>query len=118
VIAHGAHLDKAALGGDRRAARLLGFTKDIGGGRYPGDLLAKATSPRAQVIALVVALAAIEDTMSVQCWREPQTGSMNASHLGALEAWGYDLSDIEQTACGRNSRPNEDSGPTQPVEAT
>ncbi|MBE9924822.1 ParB N-terminal domain-containing protein [Cellulosimicrobium cellulans] len=58
----------------------------------------KATAGRAQHIALVLCLAACETGTGVQSWR--REGAL-AEYLGALESWGYPLSDIEKIARGK-----------------
>lgn len=95
-------LTKAAFNGHRVAARVLGFKKDFGASRYVADLLDKATAPRSQVIALVVVMAAIEESTGTHTWRNARPGSTVARYLTALEGWGYGLSDIEQATCARS----------------
>ncbi|MBD3779184.1 MAG: hypothetical protein IE923_07965 [Micrococcales bacterium] len=100
-------LSEAALRGHALAARLLGFKKDFGGGRYLADLLDKATTPRSQVIALTVALAAVEESTGTHTWRNALPGGIPARYLLALESWGYGLSDIEQAVTGRTPDPED-----------
>lgn len=59
------------------------------------DLIAKATPARAQVIALALILAAIEDVTDVHTWRHPSTSTR--TYFSALARWGYTLSDVEAT---------------------
>ena len=58
----------------------------------------KATAGRAQHIALVLCLAACETGTGVQSWRHE--GNLS-EYLGALESWGYPLSDVEKIARGK-----------------
>ncbi len=102
-------LTNAAFQGHALAARLLGFRKDFGGSRYVADLLDKANTPRSQVITLVVVLAAIEESTGTHTWRQARPGDTATRYLTALEGWGYGLSDIEQTTCGRTPTPDPDA---------
>ncbi|MFS0703263.1 ParB/RepB/Spo0J family partition protein [Cellulomonas sp. 179-A 9B4 NHS] len=93
-----ADLDKATRERGNPLARTLLGLPDAPAGYYATDevfagAVAKASGPRAQMIALVVVLAAIEQNTGVHTWRHP------SAHVGAyftaLRAWGYDLSDVE-----------------------
>ncbi|GAA4706740.1 chromosome partitioning protein, ParB family [Promicromonospora umidemergens] len=92
-------IEKASLGAHGLACEWLGLRTTGGWGSRQAlsDLIAKATSARALHIALVLALAAIEERTGLHTWR--RSGS-ESRYLRALEAWGYNLSDVEQIARG------------------
>ena len=71
------------------------------------DLIAAATPARAQHIALVLVLAAIEDNTGVQTWRSPS--AVTRAYFTALAAWGYGLSDVEAIV---TAEPNPSQAPT------
>ncbi|MFI8528391.1 ParB N-terminal domain-containing protein [Promicromonospora sukumoe] len=75
------------------------------------DLIGKLSPARALHISLVLALAAIEDRTGVHTWRRAGNESR---YLRALEAWGYNLSDVEQIARG----PQETPAPPATKQAT
>lgn len=84
------------------AAEVLGVGGPVGGRAKIRDLIAKASAARAQHLALVVVLAAIEERTGVHTWRNP---GREATYLGALGAWGYSLSPVEQIARGPKPKP-------------
>jgi ParB family chromosome partitioning protein len=92
-------IEKASLGAHGLACEWLGVkTTDGWGSRQAlSDLIAKATPARALHIALVMALAAIEERTGLHTWRRP---GHESRYLRALEAWGYNLSDVEEIARG------------------
>lgn len=106
LVTESAALEKAAIGGHALATEWLGLDGTLGGRDRLRDLIAKASPARAQHIALVVILAAIEERTGVHTWRRP--GS-EAGYLGALESWGYALSPVEQIA--RGEKPTADAKP-------
>jgi len=57
------------------------------------DAAAKATPARAQMIALLVVLAATETHTSVNTWRQPSRHIV--AYFEALARWGYPLSEVE-----------------------
>ena len=57
--------------------------------------LSHAADGRAQVIALTLVLGAYEATLGVHTWRNPDAGARR--YLTQIAAWGYELSDIEQS---------------------
>ncbi|WP_125778262.1 ParB/RepB/Spo0J family partition protein [Antribacter gilvus] len=105
-------LDKAGNTGHALAAEWLGTTSQLGTGNRVAlrDLITKATPARAQHIALVLVLAAIEARTSTHTWRHPGN---EARYLTALETWGYTLSDVEQIARGTTTA---DDATDEPVE--
>ncbi|WP_264032401.1 ParB/RepB/Spo0J family partition protein [Cellulosimicrobium sp. SH8] len=96
TLGHGADKDHEL------AAQWLGIKPATSAyrGRSQGiaQAAAKATAGRAQHIALVLCLAACETGTGVQSWRHE--GSLS-EYLGALESWGYALSDVEKIARGK-----------------
>lgn len=89
-------LDKAYTQGRHRLARvLLGLPEHAGYGEPDplANLLTTATPARAQHIALVLVLAAIEDGTGTHTWRNP--GEQDRAYFTALTAWGYSPSDVE-----------------------
>lgn len=116
VLHEGSTLATAAMNGHRLAAKILGHKEEWGTRDYVSGLLAKANTPRSQVIALVVVLAAIEEATSTQTWRHVYPDGTVARYLTALETWGYDLADIEHTTCGRtpDPAPGPDGQTTEP----
>lgn len=95
-------LNKAAEQHHQLAAELLGH-KGYGASAYLGDLLAKATPARAQHIALVIALAAVEHCTSTSTWRNAY--GLTRTYFAALKTWGYDLADVEALCL-----PQDDTG--------
>jgi ParB family chromosome partitioning protein len=93
-------LDKAGLGGHTLASTWLGHRDPLGGRQHLDRLVTRASVARAQMIALALTLAAIEENSTPTDWRHP--GGMTGRYLLALEAWGYPLSDIERVATGRD----------------
>lgn len=92
-------LDKAYTQGRHRLARtLLGLPEHVGYGQADplAALVATATPARAQHIALVLVLAAIEDGTGTHTWRNH--GGDDRAYLGALAGWGYALSEVEALA--------------------
>lgn len=85
-------LDRAQTKAHSLARDLLGIDQSTGyGDTTLTDTIAKASPARAQVIALVLILAAIEDTTDVHTWRNKRDGD----YFAALTRWGYTLSDVE-----------------------
>lgn len=68
-----------------------------------------ATDSRAQVIALGVVLAAIEDSTDTHTWRAP--ADVYARYFGFLVANGYALADVEQIAAGTAKKPSRSRQP-------
>ncbi|MDR7381222.1 ParB N-terminal domain-containing protein [Promicromonospora iranensis] len=97
-------IEKAGSGAHALACEWLGLKTTGGWGSRQAlnDLIAKATPARALHIALVLALAAIEERTGLHTWRRPGTESR---YLRALEVWGYNLSDVEQIARGPQETP-------------
>ena len=98
VLAGGHHsLKRAAEQGHTLARALLGLDRTTGyGDRALVDLVAAANPARAQVIALVLVLAGIEENTSTNTWRNPSTE--DRAYLTALSGWGYGLSEVETLA--------------------
>jgi ParB family transcriptional regulator, chromosome partitioning protein len=65
-----------------------------------------AGDTRAQMIALALVLTAYETDLGVHTWRSPNARS--AAYLSQIAAWGYELSEIEQSVI--ESKANEDVG--------
>jgi ParB family chromosome partitioning protein len=82
------------------AATLLGADENHSRKSVAG-LGAAATDARAQVIALAVVLAAVEESTSVQTWRGPDEATKR--YFAFLAAQGYVLSDVEKLAAGIKS---------------
>lgn len=57
--------------------------------------LGNATDARAQVITLALVLGAFETTLGVHTWRNPNAAVRR--YLAQIAAWGYELSEIEQS---------------------
>jgi ParB family chromosome partitioning protein len=79
------------------AATLLGADENHSRKSVAG-LGAAATDARAQVIALAVVLAAVEESTDVQTWRGPDEATKR--YFAFLAAQGYVLSDVERLAAG------------------
>ena len=77
--------------------------------------LSRATDNRAQVIALTLVLSSYEADLDVHTWRNP-TGNARR-YLTQIAAWGYELSDIEQSVTGQaeDGGSVEDDGTDDPV---
>jgi ParB family chromosome partitioning protein len=100
VLATGAwELNKAAEHGHTLAATLLGNKGGpLASRTHITGLLTKASTPRTQVITLVIALAAIEDNTDTGTWRRAH--GITRNYFAALGQWGYPLSVVEQIAAG------------------
>ncbi len=94
-----ADLGRAGTEGHDMARDLLGLSIPTSGyGAYYGarvitDAIRKSTPARAQVIAITIALAAIEKRTGTQTWRNGS--ATDATYLRTLAGWGYTLSDVE-----------------------
>ncbi|KRC43016.1 hypothetical protein [Oerskovia sp. Root22] len=90
-------LSKAADKRHALAAEWLGLKVSGSFGPARADfaaLTAKAGPARAQVITLVLILAAIEDSTGTQTWRG--TNALTIEYFQMLAQWGYDLAEVEQ----------------------
>ena len=96
-------LTKAIETGHALACDLLGATSGGGYGRRPALVEDKTTGPRAQVITLVLLLAAAEEATGTHSWRNVSADT--ATYLRWIEAQGYALSDVERRACGEDPLP-------------
>lgn len=90
-------LEKAGTEGHRTARAWLGLA-DVpagyggwDGARIVADAIRTATTGRQQVIAITLALAALEGSLTG--WRNNDEN--DAHYLRAIAAWGYTLSDVE-----------------------
>jgi len=96
LVANVTSLDKAYTQGRHRLARvLLGLPEHLG---YSApdplvDMVATATPARAQHIALVLMLAAIEEGTGPHTWRN--VCQQDRAYFTALAGWGYALSEVE-----------------------
>lgn len=85
------------IGWESLASDLLGAAHKT----YQNDTIGKAitsakTEQRAQQIALVLAVAMAEKSLTKNSWRVPTT--INRVYFEALESWGYGLAEIEKRA--------------------
>ncbi|GIG27274.1 MULTISPECIES: ParB/RepB/Spo0J family partition protein [Cellulomonas] len=115
VVTHRADdLIRASREGHRMARDLLGLNAQAYGGRQAiSDALDAAAPGRQQVIALTVALAAIEDATDDHTWRHPV--SHVARYLTTIESWGYTLAAIEREAItGRQPTTDEPAPAAEP----
>ena len=103
-----AKISDAAMKGMRLAAQLLGHKDPYGCSAHVTDQLAKANTARSQLIALVIVVAAIEESTGVHSWRRPSAASREAAYLTALASWGYELSDIETATTGQLTPEGQD----------
>lgn len=110
LVTEASTIEKAALSGHPLAAEWLGVGGPAGGREKIRALIAKASPARAQHLALVVVLAAIESRTGVQTWRK---SGQEATYLGAIESWGYSLSPVEQIARGPKPEPATPSSPAK-----
>ncbi|MEJ5914252.1 hypothetical protein, partial [Pseudokineococcus sp. 1T1Z-3] len=101
-------LSKARESGHRLACDLLGADSS-GYGRRPVLLDERTTGPRAQVITLVLLLAAAEEATGKHSWRNVSADT--ARYLHWIEAQGYTLSDVERRACGQDPLPQAPAEP-------
>ena len=86
------------------ACDLLGITAPPGWN--PLVVTDERTSPaRAQVIALVFVLAAYDNAMTANDWREVR--ATTAAYLEWIAARGYTLADVEHRACGHTPQPDQ-----------
>lgn len=110
-------LDRAGANARTYACDLLGaIAKPYGAGA--ADLVTdKTTTPRAQVVSLVVLLAAYEHETTHNDWRQVREDTTR--YLRFIEAQGYALSDVERRACGEDLTPTTTTDtPDQPREPT
>ena len=102
-----AHAHTLARTGSNRhalACDLLGITAPPGWA--PLVVLDERTSaPRAQVIALVLILAAYEEAIGEKDWRT--LSASTADYLEWIATQGYHLAEVEHRACGHDTQPNE-----------
>ncbi|HEY0238721.1 MAG TPA: ParB N-terminal domain-containing protein [Friedmanniella sp.] len=87
---HSFAVQQAATGGHALARQVLALPE----GTTLTDAISAASPARANQIAVVLVLAAMEDATSVATWRNP-TGHDRA-YLSALASWGYALADVER----------------------
>lgn len=104
-------LDKAYNQGRYSLARTwLGLPERIGYGEHDPlvDRVAAASSARAQHLALVLMLAAIEECTGTHTWRNPS--GQDRAYFAALASWGYALSEVEAlvTSATAQEAPIED----------
>lgn len=99
VMIDGYTINKAREQGHRLAANILGATAhtDHTGWHTASEALAaqvaKATPARAQQIALVIGLAAVEDGTHTGTWRNAY--GVTREYFGFIQACGYELSEVE-----------------------
>jgi len=104
-------LDKASTQTRHRLARtLLGLPEHVGYGAPDplADLVQTATPARAQHIALVLVLAAIEDSTGTHTWRN--VSEQDRAYFTALAGWGYGLSEVEALATVAPTYPSAAEG--------
>ena len=91
---NGADLDK----GRTLAHTLLGVEAPTG---YHGNVLPDLATSQAKAghVLLALALAAIEQGTGRHTWRNPRDG-LTRDYFTQIAAWGYTLSDVEQTVAG------------------
>jgi ParB family chromosome partitioning protein len=65
------------------------------------NTLGNAGDGRAQVITLALVLGAFETTLGVHTWRNPNAGA--GRYFTQIAAWGYELSEIEQSVIKSDS---------------
>lgn len=97
------HQIRTAMEGSHKFARdLFGVEHETyNSGHRRGQLLADlcTTEGRATMVTLVMILAAYEDALPRDSWRRSDPGP--AEYLRYLESEGYELSEVEQRACGK-----------------
>lgn len=98
----------ASIGGNHLAADLLGLgSSGYGRNDRLQTLLQTVNDARAQVIHLVLVLAAYEAASSREDWRH--ANSRTARYLRHIAGLGYGLSDVEHLACGTTTEPEADA---------
>jgi ParB family chromosome partitioning protein len=105
------------------AVELLGLTEKEGRSRYNravshpiADAAATATRARAEMLSLIMLLAAIEDTTDRRrTWETPTREQRD--YFTQLAAWGYPLEQVEQLVLG-DSQPATTSPAIDPPDAT
>jgi ParB family transcriptional regulator, chromosome partitioning protein len=100
-------------GGNNLARTWLGVEGTGGYGHPDGlrDLVAAAAPARAQQVALVIVLGAIEASTGVHTWRSGGTRWVSPEIRGyfqALQGWGYTLSPVEALLVAEPPAPAED----------
>jgi ParB family chromosome partitioning protein len=114
-LARGPHqLTKALDHANPLAATLLGADADHSR-QSVAALAEQASEVRAQVIALGVVLAAVEDSTGVQSWRNPNDTVKR--YFAFLAANGYVLSEVEKIAAGTTKKPRRSARGAKPAEA-
>lgn len=98
----------ASTGGNHLAAQWLGINTTTTFGCSPDlvTLINTATDARAQVIHLGIVLAAYENASNREDWRTVM--GTTTRYLTHLETLDYQLSDVEQLACGRTPQAHDD----------
>lgn len=100
------------------ATELLGTEADPLEPAQLTAMIGTASEPRAQMLVLVLVLAAYEDTLDVHTWRFPIPSTRR--YLATLEQWGYTLAPIERTVAhsATASEPNPADTDTPSTEFT
>jgi ParB family chromosome partitioning protein len=108
VLDNGGHVDGIPLAGE-----WLGVQPEGWGGCRNGirGMIAKASTGRAQHIGLVVILANMEKNTGTHTWRN----AGGKRYLGALQEWGYTLSEVEQIAAGIAPAKSTAGGPEEDI---
>ena len=104
---NGHTLARTALGLD--AAPRGGYGGFTGSQSTITNAIDAANPSRAQLIGLVIVLAAIEARTGTHTWRNPDENI--ARYLRALASWGYNLSEVEQSTLDSHEGRNNTSTP-------
>jgi len=111
-------IERGARSGHALACDLLGLTTNnpYAGRRTITDAINAATPGRQQVIALMLAVAAVEDATTTDTWRSQH--SHVAVYFRAIQSWGHTLNTIEvQAITGQHETP-QDADDTTDVDDT
>lgn len=104
-------LDRAGHSARTYTLDLLGSGTTASGGPARAVVTETTTVARAQMISLVILLAAYEHAMTDRDWRFDNAGT--ARYLRFLAAQGYGLADVEMRACGEQPHHDSDQDSTQ-----
>jgi ParB family chromosome partitioning protein len=113
----GFEIRRAMKRGSAMLSELLGY-KDREALKAAAAAAANVPDARAQVLCLAVVLAAIEESLSRETWRNPSSAAVR--YLAFLTQHGYQLSDVEQLVLPKPkaSRKTSTKAATGPAEAT
>ncbi len=113
LILGGFEIRRAMERGSTMLCELLGY-KDRTARKTAAAAAGQASDARAQVLALAVVLAALEEDITREAWRRPTEA--NKRYLRFLASIGYQPSDVEQLVLGKPKPARKRSTPAKPAD--